>query len=76
MARTRGYTRSIVAQLTGQGKIEKKGIVPPEELGMQYIFRFILEQLSKESLKSSDFIWKHFPHFCQRILFMDTAWKV
>ena len=51
MARTTGYTASIVAQLIGQGKIEEKGIIPPEELGMRDTFRLILDQLSKRGIK-------------------------
>jgi len=51
MARTTGYTASIVAQLIGMGKIEKKGIVYTEELGMSDMCRPILEQLSKRGIK-------------------------
>ena len=55
MARTTGYTASIVAQLIGNGKIEEKGIVTPEELGMRDIFRIILDQLSKREIKVKGF---------------------
>jgi len=51
MARTTAYTASIVAQLIGRGKIDEKGIVTPEELGMRDTFRFILEQLLKRDIK-------------------------
>lgn len=51
MARTTAYTASIMAQLIGRGKIDEKGIVPPEELGMRGIFRFILQQLLKRDIK-------------------------
>lgn len=51
MARTTAYTASIVAQLIGQGKIDEKGIVPPEELGMRDIFQSILQQLSKRDIR-------------------------
>ena len=52
MARTTAYTASIVAQLIGQGKIDDKGIIPPEELGARIdIFKLILENLSKYEIK-------------------------
>jgi len=52
MARTTAYTASIVAQLIGLGKIDGKGIVPPEELGARSdIFKLILEKLSKHGIK-------------------------
>jgi len=60
MAKTTGYTASIVAQLIGRGKIEEKGIVPPEELGMRDIFRFILDQLSKREIKIKGFYSEKF----------------
>ncbi len=52
MARTTAYTASIVAQLIGQGKIDDKGIIPPEELGARIdIFKLIMENLSKYEIK-------------------------
>ena len=52
MARTTAYTASIVAQLIGQGKIDSKGIVPPEELGARSdIFKLIMEKFSKHEIK-------------------------
>lgn len=52
MARTAAYTASIVAQLIGLGKIDDKGIVPPEELGARSdILKLILEELSKYGIK-------------------------
>jgi lysine 6-dehydrogenase len=52
MARTTGYTASVVAQLAARGFIEKRGLVTPEELGMEAKFfdRLLLE-LGSHGLK-------------------------
>lgn len=51
MAKTTGYTGSIVAQLMYEGKIKEKGIVMPEELGAnEELFREILREYSKRNI--------------------------
>lgn len=46
MARTTGYTAMVIAMLLFEGKINKKGLVLPEELGMdENIFSKIVELL-------------------------------
>ncbi len=51
MARTTGYTGSIVAQMVHEGKIKEKGIVFPEKLGAdERIFKEILEECSKRDI--------------------------
>jgi len=51
MARTTGYTASIVAQLLAKGKIKERGVVPPEKLGMnKYLFEEILAELGKRGM--------------------------
>ncbi|MDY6819717.1 MAG: saccharopine dehydrogenase C-terminal domain-containing protein, partial [Halobacteriales archaeon] len=34
MARTTGYTGSVVAQAVGRGAVAETGVVPPERIGM------------------------------------------
>jgi saccharopine dehydrogenase-like NADP-dependent oxidoreductase len=52
MARTTGYTASIVAKKLAQGIIKKKGIVPPERLGMDSaLFKSILLELREKGIK-------------------------
>jgi len=51
MARTTGYTASIIAQLLAKEKIKDKGIIPPEKLGLNKIlFEEILTELNKRNL--------------------------
>ena len=51
MARTTGYTGSIVAQMMYEGKIKEKGIVMPEKLGAdQAIFKEILREYAKRNI--------------------------
>jgi saccharopine dehydrogenase-like NADP-dependent oxidoreductase len=51
MARTTGYTASIIAQLLAKEKIEDKGIIPPEKLGINKIlFEEILKELNKRNI--------------------------
>jgi lysine 6-dehydrogenase len=51
MARTTGYTGSIVAQMVHGGKVKEKGIVFPEKLGAdEGIFKQILEEYSKRNI--------------------------
>ena len=51
MARTTGYTGSIVAQMVYEGKVKEKGIVFPEALGAdERIFREIMEECSKRGI--------------------------
>ena len=52
MARTTGYTGSIVAQLMCEGKVKETGIVMPEELGAnEELFGEILREYSKRNIK-------------------------
>ena len=51
MARTTGYTGSIVAQMMYEGKIKEKGIVMPEKLGAdQEVFKEILREYEKRNI--------------------------
>jgi saccharopine dehydrogenase-like NADP-dependent oxidoreductase len=52
MARTTGYTASIVAKLILEGVIRLKGIVPPEQLGMEKdIYQRIMAELNARGIK-------------------------
>jgi len=52
MARTTGYTGSIIAQLIYEGKIKEKGIVVPEKLGAnKELFKEILKEYSKRDIR-------------------------
>jgi len=52
MARTTGYTASIVAKLVLEGVIRLKGVVPPERLGMEEdVFRQIMAELSARGIR-------------------------
>jgi len=52
MARTTGYTASIVAKLILEGAIRLKGVVPPERLGMEEdVYRQIMTELSARGIK-------------------------
>ncbi len=51
MARTTGYTGSIIAQMMCEGKIKEKGIVMPEKLGAdEEIFGEMLREYSKRNI--------------------------
>lgn len=51
MARTTGYTASIVAQKLAQGAVKEKGVVPPERLGMDdTLFRSLLSELREKGV--------------------------
>ena len=55
MARTTGYTASVVAQLIVKGVIEDKGVIPPERLGMnERIYKQIIEELRKRNIKITE----------------------
>ncbi len=55
MARTTGYTASVVAQLMVKGVIEDKGVIPPEKLGMnERIYKQIIEELEKRNIKITE----------------------
>jgi len=52
MARTTGYTTSIVAQLLAKGRIEERGVIPPEKLGLRsQIFEEILMELRRRGVE-------------------------
>jgi lysine 6-dehydrogenase len=50
MARTTAYPASIIAQLVLEGKIQEKGIVPPEKLGKndEVFYRFMKEMKKRQ----------------------------
>ena len=51
MARTTAYTAAIVASMLVKGKISKKGVIPPERLGMdQDLTKLLLEELKKRNI--------------------------
>jgi saccharopine dehydrogenase-like NADP-dependent oxidoreductase len=51
MARTTAYPASIVAQLILNGKIEEKGVVPPEKIGMKTeTFGLFMQELKKRGI--------------------------
>ncbi|KYH39064.1 MAG: saccharopine dehydrogenase [Candidatus Bathyarchaeota archaeon B23] len=52
MARTTGYTASIVAQLLAKGRVEERGVVPPERLGLRpQVFEEILMELRRRGVE-------------------------
>jgi len=52
MARTTAYPASVVAQLLARRRVDEKGVVPPEKLGMQdEIYRMFLSELEKRGVK-------------------------
>lgn len=52
MARTTAYPMSIVAQLILDRKVKKKGVVPPERLGMDgEVFKLFLDKLEKRGIE-------------------------
>ncbi|MHA1303703.1 MAG: saccharopine dehydrogenase family protein [Candidatus Heimdallarchaeaceae archaeon] len=52
MARTTGYTCSIIARLVAKGEFNQKGIIPPEYLGKEHtIFKTLMEELEKRNVK-------------------------
>ena len=52
MARTTGYTASIVARKLAQGAVKEKGIVPPERLGMdEALFGSLLSELREKGVQ-------------------------
>lgn len=54
MARTTGYTCAAVARLILENKITKKGVIPPEFLGMDsYLFNAVKSYLAKKNIKLS-----------------------
>jgi lysine 6-dehydrogenase len=51
MAKTTAYPASIIAQLTLEGKIDDKGIVPPEKLGMNHeVFQLFIDEMKKRQI--------------------------
>ena len=51
MARTTGYTASIVAQILVGGEIKEREVVPPEKIGMNAArFRRVLYELDKRGV--------------------------
>jgi len=52
MARTTGYTATMIARAFARGLIRKKGIIPPEYLGYDPVcFQFILKGLEARKIK-------------------------
>jgi saccharopine dehydrogenase-like NADP-dependent oxidoreductase len=52
MARTTGYTASIVAQMLAKGGIDERGVIPPERLGMKpQLFEEILSELKARGVE-------------------------
>lgn len=59
MARTTGYTASVVARLAASGKVREKGIVVPENLGKYpEIVRQILSDLKQRGIEYKESIEK------------------
>ncbi len=55
MARTTAYPASIIAQLTLNGMVNEKGVVPPEQLGMNEEFFFTFsDQLENRGVKITE----------------------
>lgn len=55
MARTTAYPASIIAQLILKKAIKKKGVVPPERLGMDdRLFRLFMDELERRGIKVSE----------------------
>ncbi|MHA1684910.1 MAG: saccharopine dehydrogenase family protein [Candidatus Heimdallarchaeaceae archaeon] len=51
MARTTGFTCTAITRLMSEGKINRKGIVPPEELGKDRdSYAFIISELKKRKI--------------------------
>jgi len=51
MARTTAYPASIIAKLTLEGKIDEKGIVAPEKLGMNpKVFQSFMDEMKKRRI--------------------------
>ncbi|MBA7482602.1 Lysine 6-dehydrogenase [subsurface metagenome] len=51
MARTTGYTASIMARLVVKGKFEKKGICPPEYIGKnEVVYNYLMNELRKRNV--------------------------
>lgn len=52
MGRTTAYTASVVIELLGDGTIDKRGVIPPERLGMNgKIYHEIITRLEREGIK-------------------------
>lgn len=55
MARTTAYPASIVAQLMLKGAVIERGVVPPEEIGMDPgLFRLFMDGLKQHGIKVSE----------------------
>jgi saccharopine dehydrogenase-like NADP-dependent oxidoreductase len=55
MGRTTAYTASVVIRLLIENKINEKGVVPPEVLGMnERLFLTIMAELEREGIKISE----------------------
>lgn len=51
MARTTAFPCAIVARLVDEGRIESKGVIPPERIGAQVpLFNHVIEQLRERSV--------------------------
>jgi len=52
MARTTGYTASVVAKLVAKKAVEEKGVVPPEKLGMdRRFYAKFMSEMEKRKLR-------------------------
>jgi len=55
MARTTAYPMSIVAQLILNRKVKRKGVVPPEKLGIDgEVFKLFLDELERRGIKINE----------------------
>jgi lysine 6-dehydrogenase len=51
MARTTGYTTSIVTQLLARKAISETGVIPPERLGMnKAVFETLVQEMKKRGV--------------------------
>jgi lysine 6-dehydrogenase len=56
MARTTGYTASIVARMLGRGNISEKGLVPPVKAVRGNLFRQLLQGLAERGVQVTETI--------------------
>jgi saccharopine dehydrogenase-like NADP-dependent oxidoreductase len=57
MARTTGYTCSIVTRLVAKGVYDRKGIIPPEYIGQNSTcYKTLLKELEKRDVNITETI--------------------